>query len=309
MSPSHLDPSITTMAWDDCANEALAHTVLRSARVANPVVVQSGYRDLDNVIGGFRSGEVVTIYSKPGAGRSALIEGVCRSAAFRQGLQCLYVTRKTSRSTAAARLLAAEARVAFYRMMAGPLTEQEQERLERVRAETCEARLCLKAGSLTTESIGDLARHLWSRQRLDVLIVDDAIEIESNEPFGNRKSIHEFQKLAWELRIPIIVTALIVPDKHEDFDAPDISGTWPQALLDLPGTSMYLERPVFWSCLPLESPCQVDLWYSWEWNRVEAVTLNFEGHYQRMVDAPGTHPPEMLLQPHLMEWPEADEWY
>jgi replicative DNA helicase len=91
--------------------------------------IMSGWRDLDELIPGFRPGEITVIGARPGMGKSVVLLNVAAQAAIRQRQTVLAVSLEMSRDEYMERLLAAEAQVSLSKLRDRTLDDSDWERI------------------------------------------------------------------------------------------------------------------------------------------------------------------------------------
>ncbi len=87
--------------------------------------LQSGYVDLDNLLGGMQRSDMLIVGARPGLGKSSLALNICVNAA-KNGHVCGIFSLEMSREQVAMRILVAESGVDSHRLRLGLLTEQEE---------------------------------------------------------------------------------------------------------------------------------------------------------------------------------------
>src|SRR5690606_13895797 len=83
------------------------------------VAVRSGFMDLDQVIGGFKRGDLIVLAARTGVGKSSLLLNFARNATVGQGGTCAFFALEMSGEQLAMRLLSTEADVDSTRLRLG----------------------------------------------------------------------------------------------------------------------------------------------------------------------------------------------
>ncbi|GIH63986.1 replicative DNA helicase [Microbispora siamensis] len=83
------------------------------------------YRDLDDLLGGLKPGQMAIVGARPATGKSVVALDVARHAAIRHGLPVYMASLEMSRRELSLRLLAAECRIDLKRLQDRKLTEAE----------------------------------------------------------------------------------------------------------------------------------------------------------------------------------------
>ena len=87
--------------------------------------LQSGYSDLDSLLGGMQRSDLLIVGARPGLGKSSLALNICVNAA-KSGQVCGIFSLEMSREQVAMRILVAESGVDSHRLRLGLLSEQEE---------------------------------------------------------------------------------------------------------------------------------------------------------------------------------------
>ena len=88
--------------------------------------LQSGYSDLDSLLGGMQRSDMLIVGARPGLGKSSLALNICVNAA-KSGQVCGIFSLEMSREQVAMRILVAESGVDSHRLRLGLLSEQEED--------------------------------------------------------------------------------------------------------------------------------------------------------------------------------------
>ena len=87
--------------------------------------LQSGYSDLDGLLGGLQRSDMLIVGARPGLGKSSLALNICVNAA-KTGQVCGIYSLEMSREQVAMRILVAESGIDSHRLRLGLLSEQEE---------------------------------------------------------------------------------------------------------------------------------------------------------------------------------------
>ena len=87
--------------------------------------LQSGYSDLDGLLGGLQRSDMLIVGARPGLGKSSLALNICVNAA-KTGQVCGIFSLEMSREQVAMRILVAESGVDSHRLRLGLLSESEE---------------------------------------------------------------------------------------------------------------------------------------------------------------------------------------
>ena len=172
--------------------------------------ISTGVAPLDNLLGGFKPGEMVVVGARPSVGKSILALTFCTSAA-RTGKRVLLISLEMSETEITERILANVANVPLNEMTNATVSQdhlvamgQEIGKISRL-----PMWYCLEA--TTVEQVRKAAYQLYENGGLDMIAVDYLQLMEASFAKGQNRQeqISEIsrglRKLSMELNIPIIV--------------------------------------------------------------------------------------------------------
>ena len=141
--------------------------------IADGLQFLTGYGELDSLIGGLGSGDLLVLGSRPGVGKSSLALNICVNVA-KSGRVCGIVSPAMTREQVAMRMLVAESGVDCHRMRLGLLSQAEQDVISDVVGLLSALSIFIDDGSF--QSVSDMrakVQNLQSDRGLDFLVVDD----------------------------------------------------------------------------------------------------------------------------------------
>jgi replicative DNA helicase len=178
--------------------------------------IQTGYADLDLLLGGLKRSDLVIVGARPSVGKSSFALGIARNAAVQQRANVVFFSLEMSSEQLAVRLLAAESGVDSTRLRLGQQTELEERRIIRASGELSEANIWFDdTPVMTAAELRAKARRLHGERGLDLIIVD-YLQLMAGESTGYRHEnrVQEIsyisrtlKGLARELDLPIIALA------------------------------------------------------------------------------------------------------
>lgn len=179
--------------------------------------IPTGWRDLDEVIPGFRPGEVTIIGARPSTGKSVILLNIGAYAALCLGKQILAVTLEMSRSEYMERLLSAEAGVDLTRIRERQLDDADWAKIRKAEPVIRDAReLAMHDGPAL--SVAGIRAELRAMRRAgrpaELLTVDYLTLVESAKRSENRQvEVSEISRklklLAKEFGIPVLAAAAL----------------------------------------------------------------------------------------------------
>ncbi len=177
--------------------------------------IQTGYSDLDTLLGGLKRSDLVIVGARPSVGKSSFALGIARNAAINQGANVAFFSLEMSAEQLAVRLLSAESGVDSTRLRLGQQTELEERRIIRASGVLSEANIWFDdTPVLTAPQLRAKARRLAGERGLDLIIIDylQLMQGESGSSRENRvQEISHISRtlkgLARELDVPVIALA------------------------------------------------------------------------------------------------------
>ncbi|GAB4334803.1 MAG: replicative DNA helicase [Dehalococcoidia bacterium] len=178
--------------------------------------IQTGYHDLDQLLGGLKRSDLIIIGARPSVGKSSFALGIARNAALTQGANVAFFSLEMSAEQLAIRLLSAESGVDSTRLRLGRQTEVEERRIIRATGELAEANIWFDdTPVLTVSELRAKARRLAGKHGLDLIIVD-YLQLLQGE-FGSTGRDNRVQEISYisrtlkglarELQVPVIALA------------------------------------------------------------------------------------------------------
>ncbi|MFG2236181.1 DnaB-like helicase C-terminal domain-containing protein [Streptomyces sp. NPDC048723] len=175
----------------------------------------TGLRGLDAVMGGLEPGTLTVLASRPGLGRSTLLQNICQWNAGgtlagrveeRVVVPVLLASAEQSAEQIMVRALVTAGRVSRDHVRTGQLVEEDIRRLERARSILEAAPLYVLAPALLADGqLVEHARRLVHEHQVQLVGVDglDAV----GQSFSPGQAARALKALARELAVPVLVTA------------------------------------------------------------------------------------------------------
>jgi len=175
--------------------------------------VETGFTDLDNLLGGLHNSELVILAARPGMGKTAFAMNIAANVTIKTNEPALFVSLEMGATELADRLLGSEARVEGHRMRNGTLSGEDRKKLVEKCGEISSAPLFVDdSPSRTVTEIAAAARRLKRKDGLSVIIVDYLQLIEPDNPKDPRqeqvaKIARRLKLMARELKVPVMCLA------------------------------------------------------------------------------------------------------
>jgi replicative DNA helicase len=170
----------------------------------------TGYADLDALIGGIQSAELILVAARPGIGKTSFALNVVRNVALEEKLPVLFVSLEQARVELAERLLCCQARVDSLRFRKGHLGMDDLDRVFDGGDLLCKSPLFIDdTPSQSLDRISSNVRTFKEKHCIRLVVIDYLQLIELD---GRRQPRHEqvaalsrrLKLLARETEVPII---------------------------------------------------------------------------------------------------------
>jgi replicative DNA helicase len=170
----------------------------------------SGYRDLDEITGGFQGGNLIVLAARPAMGKSALATCMAENAAVDHGKAVALFSLEMSEGELAQRFIASRAKINGESLRKGRVRSEQWPKVLKATEKLTKAPLYVDDSSdLGVLELRAKARRLHQRQPLGLLIVDYLQLMRPEDPRDGRveqvgKISRGLKILARELHIPVI---------------------------------------------------------------------------------------------------------
>lgn len=172
--------------------------------------LETGFPDLDVILGGMRPQELIILGARPSQGKTALALNITERLSMDQDKSVLFMSLEMSRGELAARLLCSRGRIDSYRFHADILNENEKRAAVKAHGEIAtKAKLWIDdSPGRRVSDIAAAARRLKRKKQLDVIVVD---YLQLITPDSRKEPRHEqvgaisrrLKGIAKELDVPV----------------------------------------------------------------------------------------------------------
>jgi replicative DNA helicase len=173
----------------------------------------SGFRDLDNLLGGFQPGNLVILAARPSLGKSALVCNIADNVAGRANMPVAFFSLEMSEVELAHRFISCRARISNDKLRKGKVSQRDWPKVLKACNELESAPLWLDDSSdLSLLDLRAKSRRLASSEgggQLGLIIVDYMQLMRPEDPRVNRvEQVGQISRglkvLARELNVPVI---------------------------------------------------------------------------------------------------------
>ncbi len=209
----------------DLIDEAMVTLETIQNREAQYEGLPTGFRDLDALMSGMQSGNLIVVAARPGVGKSSFVTNLARNVAVDAREPVGLFSLEMSRWEIGMRLLCGEARVPWDRIRNKRVGAEDWSNIVQAAEKLHDAPLSIvDSGNVTIVDIRARARRLATRkQGLGVIIVDYLQLMSHHRRVDNRQQeIAEISRslklLAKELGIPVIAVSQLNrdPERRQD---------------------------------------------------------------------------------------------
>lgn len=172
--------------------------------------VQTGFTDLDKLLGGFQPSDLIIVAGRPGSGKTSFALSIMQTAAARYHKKVALFSLEMSAEQLVQRLVASIGEIDSQSLRLGKLTEPDYARLSKATGDLSELSIFIDdSASITPIEIRAKARRLQSEHGLDLIIIDYLQLMTVRGRIENRvqeiaQISRQLKELARELRIPVV---------------------------------------------------------------------------------------------------------
>jgi replicative DNA helicase len=256
--------------------------------------VTTGWRDIDEVILGFRPGEMVTIGGRPSIGKTVVLLNVATHAALVLGIPVLYASLEMSGQECTERILAAEGGVSLHGIRGAHLDDSDWGRIARAHEKlaACPHLMINTDPYLTVQGVRSELRSMRRAGMPAGLVVIDYLQLMTSggKAESRQAEVSEISRgiklLAKEFDVPVMVGSQLNrgPEMRSDH-RPMLADLRESGSVEQDSSVVILLFRQ--DAYEQESPRagEIDLIVSKNRQGPQAtVTLAFQGHYARCMD-------------------------
>lgn len=176
--------------------------------------VPTGFRDYDELLGGFQKTDLIVLAARPGVGKSSLMLNAALNAA-KKGIHIGVASQEMSREQVVHRLIAMEADLNLKTMREGRMNNDQYKAFVKAYGLIGTLPIAVTdANRLTPQRLRSKALRWQARDGLDLLMVDYLQILSSGGLFRSSERVQEvsyfareLKQMARELRVPVLAAA------------------------------------------------------------------------------------------------------
>jgi replicative DNA helicase len=171
--------------------------------------ISTGFKDLDDLLGGFQKSDLIVLAARPSVGKTALALDMMRHVALVEGKTVAFFSLEMSKVQIMDRLLGMQSGIPFWEIRTGRLSDKKFVKLADTMGELADANIFVddQAGQ-HINAVRTKARRLALEKGLDIIFVDYLQLMRGNNKESRTLEVGEISQglknIAKELEIPVV---------------------------------------------------------------------------------------------------------
>jgi replicative DNA helicase len=211
-----------------------------------PQIPFMGFSQLDQIIGGLEKGQLYSLVSRPGSGKTAFLLSVVNNLAVRNNFSVAIFSMERSGTKIAQRLIESETGLPISKLQNSKLKDSERDRVQTLVSSIEKAKIVVdNTRSLTTDDLVSRARAIKKKADVDIIAIDFLELLAANETDLHpddriAKTVATLKNLAQEIDVPILLFSQL-ESSASFFQKPSLNET-SIALSEISDTVLLLHR-------------------------------------------------------------------
>lgn len=257
--------------------------------------IPAPYVDLDNLLDGFRPGQLIVVGARPSVGKSVVAADIARAAAIKHRAPVFFASLEMSLMELVKRIVAAEAQVGQHLLRKDRMTPENWEKVTKIMDRVSKAPLVIDAApNVTLTSIRASLRRMQRRTDVEpprMLVVDYLQLMNSTSKAENRQvQVSELSRglklIAKEFGLPVIMLSQLNrnPEQRQD-KKPAVSDLRESGALEQDADVVILlhREDVYDKDTPRAGEMEIIVGKNRN-GPTATIHAAFQGHYSRVVD-------------------------
>ena len=175
-----------------------------------PVGLQTGFTDMDRLLGGFQAGDLIVLAARPSVGKTSLALSVVESSALKYGARVAFFSLEMGMDQLAQRLISSQTGIDAQRLRVGPIYEEDLERVGFAVDVLGKTRIFVdETPAISPTEMRTKLRRVISEYGLDLIVVDYLQLMSSGKGSENRVQEISYisralKELAREFKVPLL---------------------------------------------------------------------------------------------------------
>jgi len=172
--------------------------------------ISTGFKDLDDLLGGFQKSDLAIIAARPSVGKTSLALDMMRHAALVEGKTVAFFSLEMSKTQIMDRLLGMQSGIPFWEIRTGRLSDKKFVKLADTMGELADGNIFIddQAGQHINATKKPKRRRLALEKGLDIIFVDYLQLMHGNSKESRTLEVGEISQglknIAKELEIPVV---------------------------------------------------------------------------------------------------------
>lgn len=175
--------------------------------------IKTGFPDLDNMLSGMQSSNLLILAARPGTGKTAMLLNKAQFAAVHEKVPTAIFSLEMSKEELVDRLLVAQADVDAWRLKTGKLSEDDFTKISEAMGQLADAPLFIDdTPGLSILEMRSKARRLQLEQKIGLFIIDYLQLVNPGRAYESRVQevsivSQALKNLARELKVPVLAAS------------------------------------------------------------------------------------------------------
>jgi replicative DNA helicase len=175
--------------------------------------VKTGFIDLDNVLSGMQSSNLIILAARPGQGKTAMVVNIAQHVSVVEKVPVGIFSLEMSQEELVDRLLVGQSDVDAWKLKTGKLAESDFTKLSQAMGELADAQIYIDdTPGISVSEMRSKARRLQLEHNIKLIIVDYLQLADPGRRYDNRVQevsivSQSLKNLARELKIPVIAVS------------------------------------------------------------------------------------------------------
>ncbi len=177
-----------------------------------PGAIPTGFKELDQCIGGFQGGQLYTVAVKPGMGKTAFLLSLVNNLAIKDRYSVAIFSAERSDVKMTKRLIESETGMSVDKLQEGNIKDSRKDHLFSLLGNIAKAKIMIDDAKVqTVEELARKSNQLKKLQKADVIVIDYLELLTSTtsvqtDPTGRQvEIIGKIRRIAAETGIPIVL--------------------------------------------------------------------------------------------------------
>lgn len=212
--------------------------------------VPSGFKELDEKLGGFKNGLLYTIAVKPGMGKTAFLLSLSNNMAIKDDYSVAIFSSERSNIKITNRIIESETGMSLQKLQSNAFKDSEKDHMLSVLSNIAKAKIFIDdTPALPVESLALKAKQLKMVHAVDIIIIDYLELLTSSAKESMDRPVHlsgimrKLRDMAQEVNLPVLLfTQITGPVNGMKPESGHSLSSFPAFLNEMSDVLMFLQR-------------------------------------------------------------------